>query len=485
MADRQEIPGVELWRMFPHLYAERMSGGKWVPYDYLCLIGQTIFRALYQARLTGVGGRIVIHAPPRHGKSEFVSKWLPIWFLDTNPDKRVILASYGAELASNWGRKARNELQAGKGIEVSVAEDSSAANRWATPEGGGMMTAGVGGPLTGLGGDLLIADDLIKNWEEAESAVKRQMTWDWFISTFYTRAEPAATIIVMMTRWNEDDVAGRLLSGFDGHADKWTEIWLPAISEAGDSLKSRLPGEALCPERYNEAALLGADGNGGIRRSMGTVKWNALYRGRPSSAAGNVIKRDWIRFYDELPEGIQEYGQSWDLNFDDEGADNAFVSGQVWARKRADFYLVEQAYGVWDYVQSEKEFIKQSVKWKRAAVRLIERAANGFAMISRLKKRIPRLRPIKPKGSKLARLKAVAPVFESGNVWFPNPNKPGNAWVLALIEEVVNMPNSKYKDQVDALSQMLKYWENRWVRSIAPGSLKKSPSYQGELDEED
>ena len=185
---------------------------------------------------------------------------------------RIILTSYADELARSFGRAVRNELERNPHCTTRLIEDSKAANRWNTPEGGGMLTAGRGGGILGFGGDLLIIDDPIKNWKEATSRVVREEFRDWFGTTLYNRREPGATIVVLMQRWTEDDPAGWLI-GEQG--DKWELIRLPALAEGGDLL-GRKPGEALCPARFTVEDLENT------REVTAPHIWSAQYQQNPT-----------------------------------------------------------------------------------------------------------------------------------------------------------------------------------------------------------
>ena len=178
----------------------------------------------------------MVTLPPRHGKSQLISQYFPAWYLGTFPDRRTILTSYEAGFAAGWGRRARDVLEefGPEVFEVSVREDSSAADRWdINGHVGGMITAGVGGAITGRGADLLIIDDPVKNSEDAASKTMRDKAWEWYQSTAYTRLEPGGAIILVMTRWNEDDLAGRILKESQTGGEKWEVMNLPAIAEEG------------------------------------------------------------------------------------------------------------------------------------------------------------------------------------------------------------------------------------------------------------
>lgn len=223
--------------------------------------------------------------PPRHGKSTIGSWWFPVWFFDRFPHKRMILSSYGADFAADWGRRVRNTLvQHGDELTARITGDSSAADRWDTTDGGGMITAGVGGSITGRGADVLMVDDPIKNAEEANSPRHREKVWKWWQSTALTRLEPGGAAVVMQTRWHEDDLTGRIIAD---EGERWETIRLPALAEARDALDRR-PGEALWPERYDVDALRS------VRQSVGDYVWESLYQQKPPSLTANAVYLNYV-----------------------------------------------------------------------------------------------------------------------------------------------------------------------------------------------
>ncbi|MFA7662845.1 MAG: phage terminase large subunit [Patescibacteria group bacterium] len=223
------------------------------------LIDRTVTEFIYRNQTgTATENILIIQAPPRHGKSEYTSRYLPAWFVGRWPDKRVMLASHEAHYALSWGRKARNVLdEYGEELfGVRVSSGQSSAHDWSiTGHEGGMFTAGVGGPFTGRGADLLIIDDYMKNSEKAMSAKIRDSQWDWWESTAYTRVEPGGCAIIVATPWHLDDLTGRLIRNAkteDG--DPVQVLRLPALAEEGDQL-GRAVGEPLWPERRPRAWL--------------------------------------------------------------------------------------------------------------------------------------------------------------------------------------------------------------------------------------
>lgn len=254
-------------------------------------------------KLVGVAAgrtrRLLVAMPPRHGKSQLVSVWFPLWYLNLFPHKRIVIASYGADLAEDFGRLVRDLAEEhAASLRLRVKGDTRAAKRWKTTEGGEMYSVGVGGPLTGRGADVLIIDDPFKDAEEALSPNQRRKVWDWYESTAYTRLMPGGAVIVMATRWHREDLTGRLLSE-EHRGDKWEKFFLPAIAEHGDPL-GRKEGEALWPDQFSIEDLLG-------KKAVQTPYWwSCLYQQKPTKAEGAEFPSEWLEgadlFFDRWPE---------------------------------------------------------------------------------------------------------------------------------------------------------------------------------------
>lgn len=260
----------------PAAFATYASGGLWVCPPHLQILNQK----LHQLALGHIK-RLIVSMPPRHGKSEFCSRYFPAWYVGTFPQNRVILTSYEATFAETWGRRVRDLVREHgmRSFGIEVRGDVAAAKNWELTTGGGMATAGVGGSITGKGANLLIVDDPVKNAEDAISPTIRAKVWEWWRSTAYTRLEPGASALIIMTRWHPEDLAGMLLSGADETGDEWHELRLPALAEENDPL-GRLYGQALWPDRFDEKALAK------IRASLGDYWWNALYQQTPRNIEG-------------------------------------------------------------------------------------------------------------------------------------------------------------------------------------------------------
>jgi predicted phage terminase large subunit-like protein len=434
----------------------------------------------------GIAPRVIVEIPVRHGKSELGSHWAPVWFLERHPDRAIILTSYEAGFAAHWGRRVRDTIdEHADQLSVRLKSSSKAANRWHTTKGGGMITAGVGGPVTGYGANLLLIDDPFKNAAEAESPVRRAHVWDWFRSTAYTRVEPGGAIVILMARWHEDDLVGRLLRQQEEEGgEPWRVVRMPALADSPDdplgrrhdlpcpwcdgdrTLGSRtchgcggagIVGEALWPERRDRSGLLD------IKSTVGSYYFNALYQQRPSAPEGAILKRaDWKR-YKVLPYHLDEIIASWDFTFGDSDSrkpkkdnESSWTVGMVWARAGADYYAVDLWRGKVDYAEAKQAMQAFSAKHPGAVKKLVENKANGPAILSDLRHVLPGMVPTEPGrlGSKVARARAASAPLEAGNVHLPE----GAAWAHDFIEEAAAFPNGENDDQVDAYSQAINYF---------------------------
>ena len=426
----------------------------------------------------------MVFMPPRHTKSELVSRLFSAYYLYRHPQRFVGLCSYGAELAYSLSRNARDNFARAGGR---LRGDAWAVKQWLTSGGGGLWAAGVGGPITGKGFHLGIIDDPVKNAEDASSPTIQLKHQEWYGSTFYTRGEPGNAIIVVQTRWNEADLSGWLLAQeADEEPEYWHVVNLPAVAEdmpqtfpdtCTVEADFRQPGQALCPERYSLEKLRK------IARRIGTYFWNALFQQRPSAVEGAILKRHWWRFWVpkgespppvqtrlpdgtlhehrqiELPDAFDEVLQSWDMTFKEtKGSD--FVCGQVWAKLDADRFLLDQVLDRMDIIKTIDAVVTLSDRWPETGVKLVEDKANGPAVIAMLHSKISGLVPVEPDGSKEARVHAVAPEIESGNVYLPHPQIA--PWVNGLINSAAAFPNAAHDDDIDSLSQALRRWSSNW-----------------------
>lgn len=401
-------------------------------------------------------GRLIISMPPQEGKSTRVSRDFPIQTLIDNPDCRIVTASYSQSLANRNGRVIRNAINAHPSLGLAVARDQSAAKEWtlAGKSHGGVVSVGRGAGISGRPADLLIIDDPLKDRVEADSDTVRESCWEWWTDTLSARLAPGAPVVLIMTRWHEDDLAGRLQKK-DVEAG-WRVLNIPAQCE--DSLTDplhRQVGEYMISARGRTHKQWDAR-----RMTVGPRAWASLYQGRPSPAEGGILKRHWWKRYEQPRWVIDDKGrhwvptgtliQSWDLAF--KGKVNSdYVVGQVWQLEGMNAYLLDQVRGRWDFVESCNQITGLSRKWPQATAKLVEDKANGPAVISALKSSIPGLIAVEPNGDKIARASAISPLATAGNLWLPSTELA--RWVEDFIEECAIFPSGKNDDQVDAASQ--------------------------------
>lgn len=382
--------------------------------------------------------KLMLFVPPRHGKSEMTTVRYPVWRLEQDPEMRVIVGAYNQTLANKFSRKSRRIAEE----RMSLSTDRNAAEDWETKEGGGLRAVGVGAGITGQGGNLIIIDDPVKNREEAESFTYRERVWDWFKDDLYTRLEPGGAVILIMTRWHQDDLAGRLLSGPD--RDSWTVVSLPALAEENDPLH-RKPGEALCPDRYDETAL--AD-----RRSVLGRSFYALYQQSPRPKEGYRFKRSWFDVVDAAP-AVAERVRYWDKGFTEDGG--AYTAGVLMSKTPQGVYYVE------DVVRGQWASGPRDEKMKATAGRDAKERGNvkvwieqepgstGRDSVAVLIKLLSGYSVYADKvtGDKEFRAEPLEAQAQAGNVKLIRGD-----WNDAYLDELCDFPVGKYKDQVDASS---------------------------------
>lgn len=394
--------------------------------------------------MAGRQPRLMIFMPPRHGKSFLVSERFPVWLLGKQPDCQVLLASYAQRQAERFSRRARalaREPWMKSALpQLAVDPHFAAASEWGTRQGGAYRAVGVGGPLTGTGAHVLVIDDPVKNHQEAYSPLTRDKIWEWYGSVAETRLMPNSGVLLVMTRWHRDDLAGRLLAA---GSDRWTVLSYPAIATRDEP--HRRCGEALDPDRFPLARLEG------LRKRGGWI-FEALYQQAPVAEIGEVFRRDWWQTWDVLPADFDEQWQSWDMSFKG-NAGSDFVVGQVWARRGADFYLLDQVRGRLDFPATLVAIRALSRQYPETHRKLVEDTANGPAILSVLRRELPGLIPVTPQGGKLARAASVQPVVQSGNVYLPSGARA--SWVGAFLDEAAAFPRGPHDDQVDAMTQAL------------------------------
>lgn len=395
--------------------------------------------------------RLMITMPPRHGKSMLASEFFPAWYIGRNPDHYVVTATYAQELADDFGRKVKNQIEdptfGAIFPGVTLADDSKSAKRFhidgvgaggyehGTSQRGAFYAVGVGGPLTGRGAHLLLIDDPVKNREDAESEIIRKKTKDWYTSTAYTRLMPGGRIVIIQTRWHEDDLAGWLQTEH-GHED-WTILDLPAINDAG---------EALWPQQYDIEALEQ------IKRALPPRDWSALYQQKPSPETGDYFKREWINLTDFVPprEHMRVYGGS-DYAVTSDGGDytvHAILGldpeGRPWL---LDMWRRQASSDAW-----VDAFCDLVIKWKPIGwgeeTGQIKSGVGPFLLRRQLERGAYVGREAFPtRGDKAVRAQSFRGLIATRGLYI-NKDAP---FVSDLISEMMSFPVGVHDDQVDAL----------------------------------
>jgi len=401
----------------------------------------------------GNSPRLMLFMPPRHGKSTLASVAFPAWHLGKNPQHEFISCSYSGSLAMSFSRKVRQLVREPnyKYIfeKTKLDKDSQSIESWLTTQGGGYVAAGVGGGITGKGANILLIDDPVKNREDAESENNREATWDWYTSTAYTRLSPGGGILVILTRWHDDDLAGKLLTASEEGADQWEVVKYPAIAEENETYRKQ--GEALHPERYNLESLEM------IQRAIGPRDWTALYQQNPVSDEGDYFNRDMVRYYepDEIDYERLRYYTAWDLAIGQRDRNDFSVGVTVGIDEYDNMYVVDVIRGKYDGFELVEKILDFYEQWRPGIVG-IERGHIEMAIGPFLEKRVAerRLHSAYFKDLKVgrrdkeARARAIQGRMQQGKVYFPQDA----TWTGSMVAELLRFPNGVHDDQVDALA---------------------------------
>lgn len=401
--------------------------------------------------------RLIITMPPRHGKSMLASEFFPSWYLGRNPSHYVIASTYAQDLADDFGRKVRDQIADASFRAIfpgcALRGDSKSSKRFhitqdlpdafSTEQDGAYFAAGIGGPLTGRGAHLLLIDDPVKNRQEAESPAVRQTVKDWYTSTAYTRLMPEGRIVVIQTRWHDDDLAGWLLRE---HAHEgWKVLSLPAVAEVDDDPIGRKRGEPLW-DHYSLESLER------IKRSIGSRDWTALYQQRPAPAEGGIFKPGWLRRFREPKEKYKRIVQSWDTAYKP-GQLNDPSCCTTWGEHETGHDLLHVLVKRLEYPDLKNTLIRHAAEWNPDAI-LVEDKASGQSLLQDVRREtaLP-LIAIQPQGDKETRASAVSALVEAGKVATPEHA----AWLTEFETELMTFPNAANDDQVDSLSQYLQW----------------------------
>lgn len=410
-----------------------------------------------EAVLQGRRPILILQAPPQHGKSELVSRKFPAYLLGRFPDIHIGTASYATDLAESMARDVKRNIIDDAHARVFPCSGEKLPkysidriSEFSNPGGSGTyFGVGIGGGMTGRPIDVGIIDDPIKNAKEALSETVKKAMWEWKTSVFDTRPSKNSGQIIMATRWAQDDLSGMTIER-NSDSERLRVLNFPAINEEGEvGFDPSLPKGALVPALHPIEQLKE------IKAASSEYWWAAQYQGSPKAAGGNIFKDSGIHYYlpNDLPKKFDKIIASWDCTFKDtDGSD--FVVGQIWGKKEANSYLLDQVRARMSFTETVKAVVALKQKWPRCREILIEDKANGPAVIDTLKMSVPGLLPIEPDGSKLARAHAVTGYWEAGNVWIPE--KSIAPWITEFVSEVTTFPAASNDDQVDALTQALR-----------------------------
>jgi len=404
---------------------------------------------------SGECDRLMVFMPPRHGKSETVTIHYAAWRLEQNPKMNIIIGSYNQKLANRFSRKVRQIVNAHK---LPLSRERKAAEEWETREGGGVRAVGVGAGITGFGGDLVIVDDPIRGRADAESAAFRDKTYEWFTDDIYTRLTPKGQVIVIQTRWHEDDLAGRLLKrGDDEDGDSWQVLRLPAFAGEDDPL-GRRPGEPLWPERFDEKRLART------RKMLGHYSFESLYQQNPVLKDGDIFKRAWFtRVVDAAPAGLR-WIRGYDLAISERTTADYTASFRVGKDRDGNFYIEGGMRRRMDF-PTQQRYVLERVAAERDTIHYIEDAIHGRALYQSLRKQLgqhaARLRTSPVVADKVTRALHWQAQAEGGRVYLVR-----GGWIEEFIDECCSFPRGRHDDQVDAVSLAFGVIEGRTRRGL-------------------
>ena len=428
---------------------------------------------------------MIINTPPQHGKSTTVTETLLSWYIMKHPDESVIQVSYGDDLAERFGKRNLEKVKEHGHLFGVDVDPKKATSREFQILGhkGRVISKGIGSGLTGHSGHLIVIDDPIKNRSEADSERTRESVWSEFKDSILSRTQAGSKVILIMTRWHEDDLAGRILERMP---DVTTYVNYECECVSEDDPLGRRPrtkdqmGEALCPEigkgdewlrefkaAYIEGDVSDEEGGGGIR------SWEALYQGHPTIQEGNILKKSWWQYYDhkDYEEGNLRFDNivlSVDATFKD-GEKNDYVAIETWGKRENKFYLLDLVNEHLDFTGTINMLRLKIAQHPRLGAIYIEDKANGPAIITSMKNEVAGIIPVSPDASKESRVNAVSFLIQAGNVYLPKDK----SYTKPFIEQCAKFPNDKHDDMVDAMSMALDklhYSRRGFARKVAEKS---------------
>lgn len=449
--------------------------------------------------ISGDKRRVMIFVPPGSAKSTYFSVRLPAYFVGKAKERGIICASHTSELATSFGRKVRNIVGSPEYHRLfpktRLTQDSKAKGEWETTSGGFYFASGVGGSVTGRRADLIVADDLIRGRQDADSETKRRTTWEWWVDDLRTRLKPSGAIVLIMTRWHEDDVAGRILpENWDGESgwieaqdgEPWFVLSIPA--QAGDhDLMDRKPGEWIWPEWWS------AEEWEQIKRTASRRSWNSLYQQTPAPDDGDFFRREWFRRYSRKPGDLGLY-MTGDFAYTDDGGD--YTELAVWGVDDHDrVYAVDWWSGQKNNLAAAKEWIRLVRRWKprvfvgetpnqKAWEPILRRQMRAESVWTTLEWVPAPPRETKSISGKEVAARGFQALAQDGAVYFPHTD-----WADDVLDQLVKFPAGRYDDKVDACSMLSRYIDKTWPKRKTPKpkapELVIGPQFMSDMEPDD
>lgn len=472
------------WRLTPATFAHKMSRGAWIPSKHLLYISSVLASGIARGN-----ARIIVSAPPRHGKSMLISTYTPQWHLENYPNRMMMLTGYGSELTTDFARQVRDAFLLEENqalLKTRIRRDAMGVDNFMTTDGGRVLAAGVNGPINGRGADTLFLDDYIKDVNEAMSQTYRDKTWNWFVTTAFSRLEPNGNCIIIATRWHSDDLIGRILKNL-GHMG-WQYIKLPAIAQE-DDLLGRKVGEALFPERFDIARLME------LKSTLGTAFFNALYQQEPIDESTRFADSRWIKIINAFPAvAINSYKfiRVWDLAATQDGGD--YTVGTLMC------YNPTTGHTIILHVTREQlspggveQLVRDTADVDGPGVTVgieQEPGSAGKALVSHYARNVLADRFVVPiptanEASKAVRAQPFLQACEQGHV-----SMIAGVWNAAFLTEMDTFPGGANDDQIDTAAGAYSYMSGKLFttatfgrRSAMERDRNSQRNYTSELDE--
>lgn len=472
----------------------------WIPAPWLQYLSIIIAKAVQEGKETGKKQGILVSAPPRHGKSKFLTTAVPIWILELFQSHKIAICTYGDDLSKDFTGEIRDTIdQNSDKLSVRLRKDATSISNWKTTAGGGVYGTGIGGPLTGKGYQVILIDDYIKNYEDAMSSSKREKIWQWYLSVARTRLEPGGVICIVATRWVKDDLHGKIISAQSKRSGNFYKLYnFPALAVDDPDepdLLGRKPGEPLFPQRYT------ADDLQDLRAELGTHIFNAMFQGRPDDDDAKIADKKWFRgitrndffkLYEAEPAEFK-VARSMDFASQANKGDYSVSVKGFYHNKTKKLYITLPKRGQWNELRVMNEFDIMHTQEPLDVPFILEQEPGSSGKLSVAffaKEALGRkILPSPATSSKLLRASFVLAAAERGDVfvicdtqeeadkcWDSDFCKP---WA-DFMSEWDNFPEDKHDDQVDGLAILYNYLADKKPSGATFGRGPNKDSPKGE-----